>query len=80
MNYLNNKAVMKGDAVIILVSDTYIAGTVHELYERNQQIRVTGYALAVKADTAVLASDAYKALVDPILQERADQAKKDAEQ
>jgi hypothetical protein len=72
MKYLNGKDALKGDAVVTLVGKEKfaVAGVVHELYERNQQVRVSGYNLPVLASDCVLASDAYDALAAPILAKR----------
>jgi len=68
MKYLNGKLVMRGDAVIAAIDDkgTVVAGEVHEVYDRDNSIRIKGYALRVQAATAVLAADAYASVPEVI--------------
>lgn len=68
MKYLDGNEVLKGDAVIIPTGEqeVFVVGQVHQFIERSGHIRVTGYALPVKAETAVLASKAYACYVDGI--------------
>jgi hypothetical protein len=67
MNYLNGKLVMKGDAAVHVTPEKYaVVGTVVELYERDETLRIGGYPLRVPANKVVLAGDAYAALVDAL--------------
>ena len=82
ITYFDGKQVMRGDAVIFPAGGTFFAGVVHQIYERDGSLLVTGYALRVPAKTAVLAQEAYNAYTGPIISERlkqAAQAKTDAE-
>jgi len=79
VKYINGKTPMLNDSVVVALEDgTVLAGSVHQIYERNKTFRITGYALSIPANTAILAEDAYKAAVAPILAER-EAAKKAAE-
>ena len=69
MKYLNDKTAMKGDAVIYVTPapDNFaVVGTVHELYDRNQNLRISGYPLQVPANKVLLAADGYAAVAGPI--------------
>lgn len=80
MKYLDDKEVMRGDAVIAATADgqSVVCGTVHEIYERTNQVRITGYALRVEAEDCVLAQEAFDAYTKPLLAARA-KAKAEAE-
>jgi len=55
---------MRGDAVVAPDGQGgAVVGTVHELYDRTSQLRISGYPLRVYAADAVLASDALAAFM-----------------
>jgi len=72
MKYLNDtpevpKVAMRGDAIVAPDGQGgAVVGTIHELYDRDGTIRVSGYPLRLKAATALLALDAYKAACDTL--------------
>ena len=60
MKSLTGTELMRGDAVIApIAEDQYIAGNVQELFDRDNTVRVGGHAIRLKADTCILASEAY---------------------
>ena len=73
MKYLDDKTAMKGDAVLFQApgTDFVHAGNVHELYDRTEDMRVTGYALRVPANICVLAQSAWEAYSKPLLEAKA---------
>lgn len=72
MKYLDGKEVLRGDAVIAPVDNgkSVVCGTVHEIYERVEKVRITGYALMVDAKDCVLAQEAFNAYAGPLLKAR----------
>jgi hypothetical protein len=66
MKYLDGQEVLKGDAVIAPTEETVVVGQVHQFMERTGHVRITGYALPVKAETCLLAKDAYAALAEKV--------------
>ena len=76
MKSLNGKELMRGDCVLTELSGVVIAGNVHELYDRTQQVRIAGFAIPVKAVNCVLASDAWATVMEKqsALKAQAEQA------
>lgn len=69
MKYLDGTDVMKGDVALVSTPDgTVIAGTVHQLMDRTEQILVSNYPLRVYSRDALLASACYKAVAGPVLE------------
>ena len=65
MKYKNGKLAMNGDAVAHVTKDGYaVVGTVANLYDRMEELRVSGYPLRVKAAECLLAADAWAAYVE----------------
>jgi len=61
MKSLSGTELMRGDAVIAPIAENqYIAGNVQELFDRDSTVRIGGHAIRLKADTCVLASEAYE--------------------
>ena len=80
MKNLNGKELKRGDAVIFQVGvgdqTVTMVGNVHQFDERHLLLRVSGYALPIKADSVVLAEDAWNAFAAPIIAQ--NKAKADA--
>ena len=70
MKYLNDAEVMRGDDVLALTPDGFaVVGKVHEIVDRNQTIRISGYPIQVKAADTLLATYAYKTAAKPLLEQ-----------
>lgn len=79
--YLNGKTVLKNDAVVYVTpkpESQAIVGHVHQIYERDSLILITGYPLRVPAGQVLLAQDAYATTAAPIRQAQAEAAAKAA--
>lgn len=72
MKNLQGKDIKRGQHVIAKISDgIYEAGIIHQLYDRTNQVRISGYALTVPANKLVDAGDAWEAVAKTIPKEEA---------
>lgn len=75
MKSLNGKELKRGDAVIFQVGvgdqSVVMVGNIQQFDDRHGLIRVSGYALPIKADGVVLASDAWEDFAAPLLTAKA---------
>jgi hypothetical protein len=75
MKTLDGVEVKRGDQVIAAGDQvSVIMGTVHELYDRSEQLRVGGYNLRVYARDCVMATNAWSGYAGPLLEARAKAA------
>lgn len=71
MKNLNGKELMRGDSVLLAAPDnTVVVGQIHQFYDRNDAIRVSGYPFQVPAKDTVLAQDAWNAFAVPLIKAR----------
>ena len=75
MKTLDGLEVRRGDQVMAPGdSNSVVVGTVHELYDRSEELRVGGYALRIPARNAVSAVEAFKAYTALLLAKREAEA------
>ena len=75
MKNLNGKDLMRGDDVIALHNGAILSGRVFEFYDRSEEVRISGFALPIKAHDTLLAADAWEAFATPLLKAREEAAK-----
>jgi hypothetical protein len=83
MKSLDGIELKRGDQIIAAGDATQvIMGTIHELYDRPETVRIGGYALMLPAKNVVSAKKAFDAYSAPLIKARDDaeaKAKADAE-
>lgn len=83
MKYLNGKVAMKRDTVLFETpgpDSIVMAGNVSDFMDRTSHLRVSGYPLPVLAADALLASDCYLAVAEPLKKARAEEEAKAKEE